>query len=158
MKIVINKCFGGFSLSPLAMKQIAARKGRECYFFKQDIGAGLRSDYLPISLDEATKQSLFFVAFSVPNPNETLKQGSDWHAMTIEERKAQSTAYESIEVSGSDYERNDSDLIAIVEELGEAANGRCAELSIVEIPDGTDFVIEEYDGLEHIAEAHRTWS
>lgn len=158
MKIVINKCFGGFSLSPLAVEQIAARKGRECYFFKQDISAGLDSDYLPMSLDEATERSLFFSAFSVPNPNEILERESNWHAMTMDERKAQSAIYESIEVSSRDYERNDPDLIAVVEELGDAANGRCAKLGIVEIPDGTDFVIEEYDGLEHIAEAHRTWS
>ena len=55
-------------------------------------------------------------------------------------------------------ERDDLILIAVVEELGEAADGGCAELKIVEIPDGVNWQIEEYDGLEHIAEVHRTWS
>jgi hypothetical protein len=30
-------------------------------------------------------------------------------------------------------------------------------LEIVEIPDDVEYTIEEYDGLEHIAEKHRTW-
>jgi hypothetical protein len=29
---------------------------------------------------------------------------------------------------------------------------------VVEIPDGTDYEISEYDGNEHIAEKHRTWA
>jgi len=33
-KIVINTCFGGFSLSPKAIKRISELKGKECYFFK----------------------------------------------------------------------------------------------------------------------------
>jgi hypothetical protein len=45
----------------------------------------------------------------------------------------------------------------VVLELGEAANGRCAELKVVEIPDDVEWQIEEYDGLEWVAEKHRTW-
>jgi hypothetical protein len=48
--------------------------------------------------------------------------------------------------------------VQVVEELGDEANGRCSELSVVEIPDGVQWEIVEYDGLEHIAEQHRTWS
>ena len=62
----------------------------------------------------------------------------------------------------SDYDfydnRSDEDLIAVVEELGEAANGWAASLKIVEIPDGVEWFIHEYDGLEHVAERHRTWN
>jgi hypothetical protein len=42
--------------------------------------------------------------------------------------------------------------------LGAEANGRYAQLKIVTIPDGIEWEIEEYDGNEHIAEQHRTWS
>jgi hypothetical protein len=54
--------------------------------------------------------------------------------------------------------RSDKDLIDVVEELGENANGTYSELKVVNIPDGINFSIEEYDGLEHVAEKHRTWS
>lgn len=54
-------------------------------------------------------------------------------------------------------ERTHPDVVAIVEELGERASGDCAKLAIVEIPDGVEWEIDEYDGMEHIAEAHRTW-
>jgi hypothetical protein len=62
----------------------------------------------------------------------------------------------------SDYDfygnRADEDLVAVVETLGGAANGSCANLKVVEIPDGVEWFINEYDGMEHVAERHRTWS
>ncbi len=53
--------------------------------------------------------------------------------------------------------RNDVDLIAAIEALGASANGFCASLKIVEIPEDVDWCIEENDGLEWVAEKHRTW-
>lgn len=38
------------------------------------------------------------------------------------------------------------------------ADGKCAELKIIEIPDDIEWEIEEYDGWEHVAEKHRVWS
>ena len=35
--------------------------------------------------------------------------------------------------------------------------GTYAELKVVEIPDDVDWYIAEYDGMEHVAERHRTW-
>ena len=58
----------------------------------------------------------------------------------------------------ADLRRDDADLIAIVEALGSKANGGCAELKIVEVPDDVDWYIDEYDGKEWVAERHRTWS
>ena len=54
--------------------------------------------------------------------------------------------------------RDDLVLVWIVEHLGLKANGDYAELKVVEIPDGIDWYVDEYDGNEHIAERHRTWS
>ena len=56
-----------------------------------------------------------------------------------------------------DIDRADPDLVQVVEELGEESFDTYAELKIVEIPEGVSWYIHEYDGLEHVAERHRTW-
>ena len=58
--------------------------------------------------------------------------------------------------------RDDADLIAVVEALEpeKAGDDRYAELKVVEVPmwlHEKGWHIEEYDGLEHIAENHQTW-
>ena len=52
-------------------------------------------------------------------------------------------------VWGYEY-RDDPIMVSIVEELGEEANDKFAYLEVVEIPDGYNYDIDEYDGLEHI--------
>lgn len=56
-------------------------------------------------------------------------------------------------------ERDDPDLVKVVEELGDKANGNFSCLKIVEIPDDLShrWHICDYDGREHVAEDHRTW-
>lgn len=53
--------------------------------------------------------------------------------------------------------RNDANLVKVVEMLGEEANGDFAELKIVEIPDDVNWTVLNYDGWEWVAEVHRTW-
>ena len=55
-------------------------------------------------------------------------------------------------------EPDDPILVAVVTELGTDANGMSSDLKVVEVPDGVSWTIKEYDGMEHIAEQHRTWS
>lgn len=55
-------------------------------------------------------------------------------------------------------DRADPDLIAVIEEMGKEAEGWAADIAIVEIPVDVKWHIHEYDGLEHVAEDHRTWS
>jgi hypothetical protein len=58
-----------------------------------------------------------------------------------------------------DVPRDDPYLVRVVEEMGgEAAGGPCAVLKIVEIPQSVSWHIRDYDGLEWVAENHRTWS
>ena len=54
--------------------------------------------------------------------------------------------------------RDDPYLVKIVKELGMSANGAHANLKIVEIPGDVEWTVEEYDGVEWVAEKHRTWS
>lgn len=58
---------------------------------------------------------------------------------------------------GRDFTRNNPNLVKIVEEMGEAANGFISNLKVIEVPDGIEWTVEEYDGWEWIAEKHRTW-
>jgi hypothetical protein len=62
------------------------------------------------------------------------------------------------EVDYYDIDRDDPVLVSLVEQLGDEVNTRYSELKIVEIPDGIEWTVCEYDGLEWVAEAHRTWS
>lgn len=48
-------------------------------------------------------------------------------------------------------QRTNPEVIALVERLGEAANGPCSRLMVVEIPsEATDWMVDEYDGIERI--------
>ena len=158
MKIVINTCFGGFGLSPAGIKRWAELKGRPCYFFASEAGKMLQ--YVPIRQEDA-EDSILWTAFDIPNPNEVLGRDDNWHGMTLDERKAHNDLHARHSLYDNSIPRNDPDLIRIVEEMGAGhrtgASGWAADLKVVEIPDGVDYEIEEYDGNEHIAEKHRTW-
>jgi hypothetical protein len=53
--------------------------------------------------------------------------------------------------------RDDEKLVRIVEELRAEANGHCAELKVVSIPDEVKWQISTVDGIEHVSEVHRVW-
>jgi hypothetical protein len=56
-------------------------------------------------------------------------------------------------------DRTDPILVQVVEELGDKANGSCAELFIRELTPGTRYLLREYDGLEWIeTEDEMEWS
>jgi hypothetical protein len=56
-----------------------------------------------------------------------------------------------------DLNRDDLDLVQCLETLGHAADGNYSELKIVEVPSDVNWTICEYDGIEWVAEQHRTW-
>ena len=47
-------------------------------------------------------------------------------------------------------ERDDPVLVEVVEKLGEKADTRYSDLVVVELPEGTLYRIDEYDGYESI--------
>ena len=51
---------------------------------------------------------------------------------------------------GRNLDRADPILVQVVEQLGKKANGMCASLAIVDIPKGTAYRIDEYDGNESV--------
>lgn len=94
-KVVINTCYGGFSLSPQAVEAYLKRTS--------------------LSEDEGTH----FHCGGIP--------------------------------------RDDPDLVAVVEDLGVEASGTFARLKVVDVPDDVAWFIMDYDGVEYVAEPHRTW-
>jgi hypothetical protein len=140
MKVVINNCFGGFNLSDEGVKHYAKLAGITLYV--EDDGGFCGPTYytrpkesrLPVLSEEAF--------LSAP----------------MDQRRIGNENYGKNSLYPRDIKRDDPHLVATVEQIGAAANGSCAELKVVEIPDGTDYEISEYDGNEHIAEKHRTWS
>lgn len=138
MKVVINGCFGGYGLSHAAVMEIAKRKGLKLYAYIDDCRGGFSGKYLPYN---STKKDAIRIHYSKKELN-----GEN-------DKKVLNDNY----VSPDTWPRNDPDVIAVVEKMGKKANGYCAELNVVEIPDGIEYEIEEYDGNEHIAEKHRTW-
>ena len=152
-KIVINSCYGGFSLSAKAVKRMAELNGKECYFFKNDYKTNI---YTPLTLEECDADDgwVSWIALTIPNPNEYLpkeKRDADGTYKTY------NTEYSKICLDTRPDERDDPNLIQVVEELGKEANGQFAELMIVTIPGGIDWEISEYDGMESIEEKHRSW-
>jgi len=49
-----------------------------------------------------------------------------------------------------DLDRADPALIQVIEELGDNANGFCADLAIRDVPSGARYRIDEYDGNERV--------
>ena len=141
MKVVINKCYGGFGLSHEAMMRYAEIKGFKLYPEEEEFGL---VTYWKIPKSERMDVSL--------------RGPSEWNKLSLEDRQKFNQQWSEQTVYDRDIERNDPALIQVVEELGEKSSGNYAKLSIVNIPDGVDWEIEEYDGTEWIAEKHRTWS
>lgn len=139
MKVAINTCFGGFGLSIEAVDLYAKKAGFEVYHYVSDYSNGYNNKKNK-RYDGSDKYLCFFHLKEDigDEPSDEELNNAEW--------------FDKIEL-----ERNDPILIEVIEELGDKANGMCANLTVVEIPDDVDYIIEEYDGNEHIAESHRTW-
>lgn len=79
-----------------------------------------------------------------------------------EEAEKQYRQYKMIEKDADwyhwDIPRDDPYLVQIVEKMGSDADGAFAKLKIINVPDDVEWQIDEYDGLEWVAEKHQTWS
>ena len=60
------------------------------------------------------------------------------------------TEEEDLVFSDIELARTDPVLVQVVEELGDKANGDYAKLCIAELPAGTLYRIDEYDGVEQV--------
>ena len=128
-KIVINTCYGGFSLSEKGIVEYARLKGLTVYPEPDNRFKFLPPTYWTVPVEERVKPI-----------------DDDWEG------------YISQTIYDWDIPRDDPALVLAVEALGEEAYGRFSKLKVVEIPDDVKWEIEEYDGKEGVAEVHETWS
>lgn len=124
MKVAINRCYGGFSLSDEAFEMLLHLKGIEFETVPSKYSFGSKYEY--------------------------------YHKGHVRDDDHYISQY-SFTRGYEPADRSDPDLIHVIEKLGEKANGSHSDLKIVEIPDGIKWHIHEYDGIEHVAEDHRTW-
>lgn len=139
MKIVINNCFGGFGLSDEGYEKLI------------EWGVPVQR-YVPQERDLKTNLYLPQPA----NDGEVI-----FDRDLTEAPSASSLAMRRLDGRYHDgwlrESRSHALLVRLVEELGSAASGNYANLKVVEVPEGVDWEISEYDGSEHVAEVHRTW-
>ena len=137
MKVILNKCYGGFGISKAGYELYAKKKGIEIFAYKLECVNGK-----PIYRKTDTGSSIFTITFT--------KDFGDY----IDLFDDNSEKY-CLELRGN--RREDPVLIEVVEELGDSANGSFAKLVIVDIPDGMEYEIDEYDGIETLHQKVKKW-
>lgn len=128
-KIVYNACYGGFGMSEAAVLRYFEIKGQPVY--------------------PEGDSSIFKTYWLVPPDQRDgiLSRDERRHA-DQDARTASSARHRELTFYPASVSRTDPILIQVVEELGEAANGVFSRLLISEMPSGTAYRIDEYDGLE----------
>lgn len=144
-RVVINKCYGGFGLSDEALIHYLTLQGIQVWPEPSKRFGSILGDTL-------------WLVPPGPDRIEDDLPAEKWHEMTMAERQAHNQKHSEQIFNDRDIARDDPYLVKTVLDLGERANGRHAELHVVEIPEEVDYIIDEYDGMEHVAERHRTWS
>lgn len=141
MKIILNGCYGGFGLSYEAMVLYWHARCRDLYFYK-DIST--YDDYIKVHKYE--RISLTDIQ------NQTKRnQYTGYIYCTTEDQGEFLDHFPENVVNDRDIDRTDPILISVVETMGsEAASGRFAKLYIEEIPNGTQYKIDNYDGIEEL--------
>lgn len=149
MKIVINKCFGGFGLSDAAEDALIGKCEHTTLVEPTEYYGGPGSAYYEANKDRK-------------GPNEWRES----YERDLERSKTGGglciTRFHDGKVICDDHRSHENrtcpELIKVIEAMGEKeASGQLGELRIVEIPDGVEWEIDEYDGVESIHEKHEVW-
>lgn len=131
LKIVINKCYGGFGLSVEAMVKLVQRGCKALEV--SGVGEWIKSDkWEPLEKPTGFEKH--------PSFSSIVKFGDKVYNL-----------------GRDDKVRTDPDVVAVVEEMGQQADGWAAKLKVVDVPDGVQWEIDEYDGIESVREISQSW-
>jgi len=141
VKVILNKCYGGFHPSVEAYRLYAKKKGIEVYPYIMDYVSGFsRVRYK--KADDCENDNMW-VQYFTRDFGENVEIGND--------------DYEKYALVLRDDYREDPVLVEVVEELGDKASSNVSNLVVVEIPDGMEYVIDDYDGAETLHQKVREW-
>lgn len=139
--VVINKCYGGFGLSPEAILWLYERG---CPFIEKHA----IDEYFRSGDDGSFGKTASLAKW---------RKYQEDHEMGIFMRVFSPDEKFVLDFDGSNEARACPLLVKCVEELGDSSFGSYAKLKIVEIPEGVEWTIDEYDGQESIEEKHESW-
>jgi hypothetical protein len=136
MEIIINNDYGGWGISNLALIELIKRKAKciETFTPEKYYGSKARWDE-----DFKTRFTEVSNGYYVNDTYCLVYKGGMLYDVNTEKA------------------RTDKDLIDILKTMGKKAHGSLSLLKIVEIPDGINYEIDDYDGVESIHEIHRSW-
>ena len=137
MKVILNKCYGGFGVSQKAYELYAKKKGIEIFVYKLEC-----TNDKPIYRKTDMGSSIFTITFT--------KDFGDY----VDLYDDNSEKY-ILELCSN--HREDPVLIEVVEELGDRANSPFSKLVVVDIPDGMEYEIDDYDGVETLHQKVEKW-
>ena len=143
-KVILNKCYGGFSVSEEAYKLYAKKKGLKLYMYEADYSTR------PIKYNKVKKSSTLFTLYRIKDFGKSF---------TRDIIRDDCDDFDKCGLRLDERYREDETLIEVVEELGEKANSVCSKLVIVEIPDevAKDYVVDVYDGIETLHQRVEVW-
>ena len=130
MKIILNKCYGGFDVSKEAYMLYAKKKGLSLYQYASDFTNFKKCIY------KKTNDETLFKDYFIKDMGDNIEISNE--------------DYKKYHLYLDDEYRQDPILIEVVEELKDKASGRFGDLEVVEIPDNCYYKIDEYDGIETI--------
>jgi len=143
MLIVINRCYGGFGLSNKAVLKLIKMKS---------------SAIKKMSIKEYYGNSINWQK-EFNQDKKGMKRLDKYLIHEYLSGQLYDNNYNNVSyVYSFNEDRTHPDLIKVIQELGDDANGSHAKLKIVEIPDNVKYKITEYDGIEIVDEVHRSWS
>lgn len=137
-KVILNKSYGGFSLSSKAYINYANKLNKKLYIYKFNLDTQKYYLVNKKNINNKDSMNLLFLHYCFTNCGRVTQQLSN-----------------TIDLDNK-Y-REDKTLIEVVEELGEEANTFASKLVVVEIPDDLDYMIDDYDGWETLHQKVQEW-